>query len=89
MRSAPDLASIRRIERRGVHRLHRGVVLIGIVVDRLDLLGGLGDRGLGVAVLIADKGRLRVVETFFKPLCNLAPRKLVSPAECVGILVIY
>ena len=59
LRAAPDLAFVGRVERRGVHRLHRGVVLVGIVVDRLDLLGGAGDRGLGVAVLVADEGRLR------------------------------
>ena len=57
LRSGPDLAFVRRIKRRGVQRLHRGVVLVRIVVDRLDLLGGAGDRGLGVAVLVADEGR--------------------------------
>ena len=56
LRAGPDLAFVRRVERRGVHRLHRGVVLVGIVVDRLDLLGGAGDGGLGVAVLVADEG---------------------------------
>ena len=54
-------------ERRGVHRLHRGVVLVGIVVNRFDLLDGAGDCSLGVAVLVADIGRLGVVETFGEP----------------------
>ena len=67
LRAAPDLAFVRGVERGGVERLHRGVVLVGIVVDRLDLLRGAGDRGLGVAVLVADEGRLRVVETFGQP----------------------
>ena len=55
----PDLASVRRVERGGVHRLHRRVVLVGIGVDRLDLFRGAGDRGFGVAVGVADKCRLR------------------------------
>ena len=55
LRAAPDLAFVRGVERGGVHRLHGGVVLVGIVVDRLDLLGGAGERGLDVAVLVADK----------------------------------
>ncbi len=36
LRRRPDLASLRRVARRRVHRLHRSVVLIGIAVDRLD-----------------------------------------------------
>src|ERR1019366_5624102 len=67
LRSTPDLAFIRGIERRGIQRLHRGVVLVGIVVDRLDLLGGARDRRLGIAVLIADIGRLRGIKAFLKP----------------------
>ena len=43
------------------------MVLVGIVVDRLDLLDGAGNRGLGVAVLVADVGRLRIVEAFGQP----------------------
>ncbi len=44
-----------------------GVVLVGIAVDRLDLLGGARDGGFGVAILVADKSRLRIVETFGEP----------------------
>ena len=47
-----------RVERGGVHRLHGGVVLVRIGVDRLDLLRGAGDGGLDVAVLVADEGLL-------------------------------
>ena len=36
----PDLAALRRPQRRRVHRLHGGVVLVGVGVDRLDRLGG-------------------------------------------------
>ena len=68
LRSGPDLALVRGIKRGGVQRLHRGVVLVRIIVDRLDLLGGARDRGLGVAVLVADKGRLRIVEALGQPL---------------------
>ena len=67
LRAAPDLAFVRRVERGGVHRLHRGVVLVGIAVDRLDLLGRAGDRRLRVAVLVADKG-LRRLEAFLQHL---------------------
>ncbi|MEY9170422.1 hypothetical protein ABIF15_001654 [Bradyrhizobium elkanii] len=67
LRAAPHLAFVRRVEHGGVHRLHRGVVLVRIVVDRLDLLGSSSDRRLGIAVLVADVGRLRIVETFGEP----------------------
>ena len=67
LRAAPDLAFVRGVERGGVHRLHRGVVLVGVVVDRLDLPGGAGDRRLRVAVLVADIGRLRGVEALGQP----------------------
>ncbi len=67
LRAAPDLAFVRCIERRGVHRLHGRVVLVGIVVDRFDLLDGAGNRSLGVAVLVADVGRLGVVEALGQP----------------------
>jgi hypothetical protein len=70
LRAAPDLAFVRRIERGGVHRLHGRVVLVGIVVDRLDLLGRAGNRRLGVTVLVADIGGLRIVEPFGKPFRN-------------------
>ncbi|MET3323489.1 hypothetical protein ABIF54_000742 [Bradyrhizobium japonicum] len=70
LRAAPDLAFVRGVERRGVHRLHRGVVLVRVVVDGLDLLDGAGNRRLGVAVLVADIGRLPVVEAFRQPLRN-------------------
>src|SRR5690349_20858916 len=46
LRAGPDLALVRRVERRGVERLHARMVLVGIVVDRLDLLGGGGNRCL-------------------------------------------
>ena len=36
------------------------MVLVRIGVDRLDLLGRAGDRGLGVAVLVADEGLVSV-----------------------------
>ena len=67
LRAAPHLALVGRVERGGVHRLHAGVVLVGIGVDRLDLLGRAGKRGLGVAVLVADEGLLGV-EAFLQPL---------------------
>ena len=70
LRSAPHLAFISGIERGGVQRLHGGVVLVGIVVDRLDFLGRARDRSLGVAILVADKGRLRAVESFLQPFRN-------------------
>src|SRR5206468_576174 len=63
----PYLAFVGGIERRGVQRLHGGVVLVGVVVDRLDRLGGAGDGPLGVAVLVADEGGLRIVEAFAQP----------------------
>ena len=43
LRRHPDLAALRRVERRRVHRLHRRVVLERIGVDRLDLLRRAGD----------------------------------------------
>ena len=70
LRAAPDLAFVRGIERRGIQRLHRGVVLEWIIVDRLDLLRRSGNGSLGVAVLVADIGRLGVVETLSEPLRN-------------------
>ena len=70
LRSGPDLALVRRVKRRGVQRLHRGVVLVGIVVDRLDFPGGAGDGGLGVAVLVADESGLRIVEALGQPLAD-------------------
>ena len=61
LRRHPDLAAVRRVLRRGVHRLHRRVVLERIGVDRLDLLGRAGDGGLDVAVLVGARrpGRRR------------------------------
>jgi hypothetical protein len=38
LRAGPDLALVRGIKRRGIHRLHGGVILVRIGVDRLDLL---------------------------------------------------
>ena len=76
LRSAPDLASIRGIECRGIQRLHRGVVLIGIVVNRLDLLGGARDGDFRLAILIADKGRLGGIKTFLKPFGDRCARNL-------------
>ena len=43
------------------------MVLVGIIIHRLDFLGGACDRGLGIAVLIAEKGRLRGIKTFLEP----------------------
>jgi len=43
------------------------VVLVGIVVNRLDLLDGAGDGSLGVAVLVADVSRLGIVEALGQP----------------------
>ncbi len=70
LRSAPDLAFIRGIKCRGIQRLHRGVVLVGIVVYSLDFLGGARDGGFRLAVPIADKGRLRGIKTFLEPFCD-------------------
>ena len=44
--SAPRLRTVRRVARRGVHRLHRRVVLERVGVDRLDLLRRAGERRL-------------------------------------------
>ena len=49
-------AAVGRPVYRHVHRLHRGVVLERIVVDRIDLLGGARDGGGGIAGLVADIG---------------------------------
>ena len=61
LRRGPDLALVGRVARGGVERLHAGVVLVGIGVDRLDLLGRAGERGVDVAGLVADElaSRLR------------------------------
>ena len=59
LRRRPDLAFRVRPERRRVHRLHGGVVLIREGVDRLVRLRGAGDGGLDVAALVADEGLLR------------------------------
>ena len=58
LRSAPDLAFVRRVERRRIQRLHSGVVLVGIIVNRFDFLCGARDGSFGIAILIADEGRL-------------------------------
>src|SRR5712692_1673085 len=60
LRRTPYLAPVRRVPSGGVHRLHAGVVLERIGVDRLDPLRRAGQRALGVAVLVADEGLLRV-----------------------------
>ena len=60
LRRHPHLALVGGVTRGGVHRLHRGVVLVRIGVDRLDLLGGAGESGFDVAVLVADEGLLGV-----------------------------
>ena len=63
----PDLALLRRVERRGVHRLEADVVLVGIGIDRLDLLGRAAERGLHVARLVADELGIRG-QSFLEPL---------------------
>ncbi len=65
LRARPDLALVGRVECRGVHRLHGGVVQVGEAVGRLDLLGRTVDRGLGVAHLVADE-RLRSIEALLQ-----------------------
>ena len=60
LRAAPDLALVGRVARRGVHRLHGDVVLVGEIVDGLDLLGRAGDRPLGIPRLVADEGLVGV-----------------------------
>ena len=57
---APDLAFVGGPQRGGIHRLHRGVVLERIAVHRFNLLRRGGDRGAGVAYLVANKGLGRV-----------------------------
>ncbi|MGY3508453.1 hypothetical protein ACVIQY_001428 [Bradyrhizobium sp. USDA 3051] len=76
LRAAPDLAFVRRVERRGVHWLHGGVVLVGIAVDGLDFFGGTGNRRLRVAVLVADIGRLPVIEALGQPFRDRLARDL-------------
>ena len=66
---------VRRVERGRVHRLHGGVVLVRIGVDRLDLLGRAGDRLLRVAVLVADE-RLLGVEAALEELGDGGARDL-------------
>jgi hypothetical protein len=53
--AAPHLALIGRDERRGVHRLHRRVVLVRIRINRFDLLGSAFDGGFDVAILVANE----------------------------------
>jgi hypothetical protein len=57
LRGGPHLAPVRRPLRRGVHRLHRGVVLVRVGVHRLDLACCAGQRLLHIAMAIAH-GRL-------------------------------
>ncbi len=56
LRGRPDFAAIRRIERRGVHRLHRRVVLVGVRIDRFDGPGGTRKGRFRIADLRADEG---------------------------------
>src|ERR1700716_775908 len=76
LRSAPDLAFVRGIERRGVQRLHRGVILVRVIVHRLELLGGARDGSLGVAILVADEGWLRGIKTLLEPFRDRRARDL-------------
>ena len=71
----PDLAPVAGEQRRRVHRLHGDMVLIGIAVDRLDLLDArLGERRLDVAGLVADEG-FRRVQTFLQGCRDLLARQ--------------
>src|SRR6266436_377164 len=67
LRRRPYLAAIRRIYRGRVHRLHSRVILIRKGVDGLDLLHSVGDRLLGIAVLVADE-RLLSIKTALEQL---------------------
>ena len=60
LRGHPRFTAIRRIKHGGVHRLHGGVVLVRIGVDRLDLLRRAGNGLFHVAVLVADEGLIGV-----------------------------
>ncbi len=60
LRRTPHLAALRRVAHGRVHRLHASVVLERIGVNRLDLLRRARQRALGVAVLVADEGLLRI-----------------------------
>src|SRR2546430_6947039 len=69
----PYLTLVGRVERGGIHRLHASVVLVGVGVNRLDLLGRLGNSVLGVAVRVANEG-LRRVEAGLEPLRDRGAR---------------
>src|SRR5882672_7910012 len=60
LRRTPGLALLRRVAHGDVHRLHAGVVLVRVGVDRLDLLRRAGQRRLGIAGLVADESLLGV-----------------------------
>ena len=73
--AGPDLTLVRCVERGRVQRLHAGIILIGIAVDRFHLLHRACERGLGIAVRVADE-RLRSVEAFLQPCGNQFARNL-------------
>ena len=70
---APDFALVGGVARNRVLGLQRDVVLVGIVVDRLDLLGGTGQGGFHVAAFVADEGLIDV-EAFLQPCGNRLAR---------------
>ncbi len=79
LRRPPAFALLRRPARGEVHRLHRRVVLIRIVVDRLDLLGSAGERGFDIAVLHADE-RFGRIETGLQDCVDRRARHLGARA---------
>ena len=54
----PDLTFVFRPARRGVHRLHGGMMLVGVVVHRLNCLRGSCQSSLHITLLVADEGLL-------------------------------
>ena len=60
LRRRPDFAALRRPARRGVHRLHRRVVLVRVRVHRLDLARRRGERRARIADWLPTTASLRV-----------------------------
>ena len=61
----PHLAALWSVKRRGVHRLHCGVILVGEGVGRRDRSASSGQDRPGIARLSADEGVWRI-EPFFE-----------------------
>ena len=58
LRADPDIAAVGRHVHRAVDRLHGGVREERALIDRFDLGGGAGQRGVRVALVLGDGSRL-------------------------------